>query len=104
VPVEFRVIHSRDDTKADLTRGTLLAEVRFAAAVRKAQFDATNGFAAPTEKTERELLSARTDHGLSRLFRGLTARWAEACRFARAFIPQKSRVMGVASLLRRTLS
>jgi hypothetical protein len=97
------MIHSGGDTKADLTPDTLSSEVRFAAAVRKAQSDAMSGFAAPTEKV-RQSSAARTNHGVPRVFRGLTARWAEVCRFATALFPEKSRVMGVASLLRRTLT
>jgi len=102
-PVEFRVIDSGDHTEADLAPDALSAEVRFAAAVRKAQFDAMCGLAAPAEKV-RQRSSARTNHGVPRLFRSLTVRWAGAYRFAVARIPERGRVAGVASLLKRTLN
>jgi hypothetical protein len=101
--VEFKVIHSRADTEADLATDTHSEEVRFEAAVRKAQFDAVSGFAAPAEKV-RQSSSERTNPGVPRVLRGLTARWAGAYRFAVTRIPERGRVAGVASLLKRALT
>jgi hypothetical protein len=100
---EVTVIHSGTDTEADQAPDALSEEVRFEAAVRKAQFDAVCGFAAPAEKV-RQSSSARTNPGVPRVLRGLTARWAGAYRFAVARIPERGRVAGVAYMLKRTLT
>jgi hypothetical protein len=84
-PVAVMVTHSGGETQAVRAQETVPAEAGFATALRRAQFEAMRGFAAPTERVRQGLLSRLQDPA-ARLVRALTLARGRTASLAAALL------------------